>query len=338
MEQFMDIGNLLLIALILGLGMWALIYSVRLLRRGGEVTAEEAVKWRRSALKQEFYTSPDMNPDITDILVRVWRSWKGWSYFCLGIGGLLAGASAAIIWTVSGIDYDAMLYVILLLVTVLFFPATLAGLTIGLSLIHRERHVPGNVMAVPPVPHLSRLRVADWYVVIVLVANLVFMVVLIIRLAPGLTVSALMRAFALPGMWSVPVASATLIAVFVAMRFVKRWILLLPPLYFPQDTDVRQQADGKLRQLAIGQLYWAALYTAWLVASSQNFLLTSGTYPNKPIILAGLNDWYFVCFLLVQLGWIIALFSLLLSRFTPGFTQGVAQNGQGAGSSAQPQQ
>lgn len=338
MDQFWDILGLVFIALILGLGMWALVYSIRMLRRGDEVTAEDAVKWRRSALKQGFYASPDMNPDITDILVRAWRSWRGWYCFWLGIAGLLAGAIGAIVWTVSGSDYNATLYVILLPIMVLFFPATLVGLIIGLSRIRRERHVPGDVTAMPLVPHLSRLRLADWYFVIVLVANLVFMAVLIMRLAPEPGVSALMHAFALPGMWSMPVASASIIAVFVAMRFVKRWVLLQPPLYLPQDADVRQQADGKLRQLAIGQLYWAALYTAWLVALSQNFLLTSGTYPNKPIILAGLNDWYFAYSLLTQLGWIFPLISLLFSGFIPGTTQGVAPNGQEAGPSTQPQQ
>ena len=44
MDQFWDILGLVFIALILGLGMWAVIYSVRLLRREDEVTAEEAVK------------------------------------------------------------------------------------------------------------------------------------------------------------------------------------------------------------------------------------------------------------------------------------------------------
>lgn len=66
----MDVFALVFIALILSVGVASVIYGIRQLRRGDEVTAEEAVKWRRSARKQGIHASPDMNPDITDILVR----------------------------------------------------------------------------------------------------------------------------------------------------------------------------------------------------------------------------------------------------------------------------
>ncbi len=41
------------------------------------MTAEEAVKWRRTVRKLGFDASPDMNPAITDILVRAWRTANG---------------------------------------------------------------------------------------------------------------------------------------------------------------------------------------------------------------------------------------------------------------------
>ena len=45
---FLDITDVALIAFLLGMGTIMVIHSVRRLRRGDEVTAKEAVKWRRT--------------------------------------------------------------------------------------------------------------------------------------------------------------------------------------------------------------------------------------------------------------------------------------------------
>ena len=78
MGTFLDSTDVALIAFLLGMGAILVIHSVRRLRRGDEVTAEEAVKWRRTVRKLGFDASPDMNPAITDILVRAWRTANGW--------------------------------------------------------------------------------------------------------------------------------------------------------------------------------------------------------------------------------------------------------------------
>ncbi len=63
MGTFIDITDVALIAFLLGMGAIMVIHSVRRLRRGDEVTAKEAVKWRRTVRRLGFDASPDMNPD-----------------------------------------------------------------------------------------------------------------------------------------------------------------------------------------------------------------------------------------------------------------------------------
>ncbi len=98
----MGIFGLVIIVFLLGSGIGFLIYSLRMLRRGSEVTAEEAIKWRRKVRKQGFDASPDMNPDITDILVRAWRTANGWINLGFGIGALLAGIGCSIFFAITG--------------------------------------------------------------------------------------------------------------------------------------------------------------------------------------------------------------------------------------------
>jgi hypothetical protein len=102
MGTFLDITDVALIAFLLGMGTIMVIHSVRRLRRGDEVTAKEAVKWRRTVRRLGFDASPDMNPDITDILVRAWRTANGWIALGFGIGALLAGIACGIAFALMG--------------------------------------------------------------------------------------------------------------------------------------------------------------------------------------------------------------------------------------------
>lgn len=332
----MDVLDILLIALFPGLGIGFLIGGTLLLRRGDEVTAEEAVKWRRSARKQGFDASPDMNPDITDILVRAWRSWKGWGYLWLGIGCLLAGASSAVVWIVSGIGSNELGYMVLLFAALLLYPTTFVGVMVGLSRIRREQPETDNGERALVSPRLFRMPLAAWYPVVLLLANSIFMAILVFRLAPSLDSVALTHAFALPGMWSVPVVPAFLIVVLVSSRFVKRWILSLPPLYLRQDSNVGQRADDKLRQLAILQVYRIVISTSWMAAFFQASLLTANPYPNQPTIMAGLSDWFYFYQLLVVIAWAIATMIMPMWGLKP-VRQESHENADGEGLSPQSQ-
>jgi hypothetical protein len=80
MRLFTDVFDLVLMAGFLGLGVGFVVVGVRLLRCGDEVTADGAVTWRQKLRKLRFDASPGINHDITDILVRAWRSLNGWLY------------------------------------------------------------------------------------------------------------------------------------------------------------------------------------------------------------------------------------------------------------------
>ncbi len=260
-DVFMTVTGALLIALILGLGMWAVIYSVRMLRRGDEVTAEEAVKWRRSALKQGFYASPDMNADITDILARAWRSANGWIMLGLGVGALLGGMFGAVyfVYSIRAIGVGStsgQAFVIaaggILLTAILF---GLVGLVVSLLRIKRE---PRNATQHPAV--LGRLRgyrmrYVTVYMVAVVVGDFMLMLLLVVRLAPGLDPASRTSVLIFPYLWLAPIAPATLFIAAITTRLVAQWASTLPSLELPQDQEVRERADRYLRTWAVRRTY-----------------------------------------------------------------------------------
>ena len=316
MGWFMDVLDLLIVAFLLGAGMTCAIIGARMLRRGDAVTAEEAVNWRRGVRKQGFNASADMNPDITDILVRAWRTLQGWYLLCLGIGGILGGVIATFVWMVTDLGRERALVLFALLVVILY-PSIIVGAIVGLTRIPRERPAVGVEEPLLRLIRRSRLPIPAWYPAVALVANVVFMMVLVLRLAPGLDSVALARAFGLPGMWSVSVVPAFVLAVVVSMLLVRRWIVSLAPLRLPQDADARQQSDIRLRQLALGTIYIAATNAVWMALFAQGFLLMIGVYPNLPLVQAGMEDWYFFYFIPVMLGFLWAQLVLLAASATP---------------------
>lgn len=226
----------------------------------------------------------------------------------------------------------------MLFLGVFLYIGVLFGVIVGLARIPREQRTPGNGELFPRSWRLSRLPLAAWYPATALVANVVFMTILVLRLAPGLDSAALAHAVTLSGMWSVPVVPPILIALVVSMLLVKRWVLALDPLRLPQDADVRQQADGRLRKLALGMIYSMANYATWLATFAQFFLLTSGVYPDKPLIIAGLNDWYFyLYFVLFILGIVLAPMGLAFSSFSTVRTRETRANRGGEAHAAQSQ-
>ena len=316
MGWFMDVLDLLIVAFLLGAGMTCAIIGARMLRRGDAVTAEEAVNWRRGVRKQGFDASADMNPDITDILVRAWRTLQGWYLLCLGIGGILGGVIATFVWMVTDLGREQALVLFALLVVVLY-PSVIVGEIVGLTRIPRERPAVGVEEPLLRLIRRSRLPIPAWYPAAALVTNVVFMTVLVLRLAPGLDSVALARAFGLPGMWSVSVVPAFVLAVVVSMLLVRRWILALAPLRLPQDADARQKSDIRLRQLALGTIYIMATNGTWLALFTQGFLLMIGVYPNLPLVQAGVEDWYFFYFIPVMLGFLWAQLVLPFASATP---------------------
>ena len=333
----MDILNPLLVAILLVGGIVCVIFGVRMLLRGDAVTAEEAVEWRRAVRKQGFDASPDMNPDITDVLVRAWRTLPGWFAVGVGISAMLAGVGAAIFLVASGGGLDDDVTGMLFLGVFLYI-GVLVGVIVGLVRISREQRAAINGELFPRSWRLSRLPLAAWYPATALVANVVFMTILVLRLAPGLDSAALAHAFTLSGMWSVPVVPPVLIVLVISMLLVKRWVLALAPLRLPQDADVRQQADGRLRKLALGMVYGMANYATWMATFAQYFLLTSGVYPDKPLIIAGLNDWYFyLYFVLVVGGSLLAPMGIMFAGSSMARMQETRSNGRREVQATQPQ-
>lgn len=338
MGWFMDVLDLLIVAFLLVAGMTCAIFGARMLRRGDAVTAEEAVNWRRAVRKQGFDALPEMNPDITDILVRAWRTLPGWYLLCAGIGGMLAGAGTAVFLAARGGGrYD---YVTgMLFLAAFLYPGVLVGVIVGLARIPRNPRATVDGGILPRAWRLFRLPLVAWYPAAALAVNVILMTILVLRLAPGLDLAALARASALPGMWSVPIVPPILIAVTVSILLVKRWILTLAPLRLPQDADVRQQADGRLRKLALGMIYSMANYTAWLATFAQYILLTSGVYPDKPLLIARLDDWYFyLYFVLLIGGCLLAPMGLVFSGSSMAWMRETRSNRRSEASAAQSQQ
>ena len=263
MDQFWDILGWVFIALIIGLGLWALIYSVRRLRRGDEVTAEEAVKWRHRVKNLGVSASPDMNPDITDILVCAWRSLGGWVLLCPGVSALLAGFGAAVFYVLRPVQVGIKAHVWTSMFGLLFLGAlALAvsiggaiGLLVGFSPIRRGPHVDGEIAASRRLRDYRPIYVAC-YPLVVLIGEVVLMGILVLRLAPGLDPTALVQAFDLPRMWVVPAASAILLIATICVELLVRRIVSLPPLALPHDADVRRLADQHMRRGGVFRCYW----------------------------------------------------------------------------------
>ena len=226
----------------------------------------------------------------------------------------------------------------MLFLGVFLYIGVLVGVIVGLVRISREQRAAINGELFPRSWRLSRLPLAAWYPATALVANVVFMTILVLRLAPGLDSAALAHAFTLSGMWSVPVVPPVLIVLVISMLLVKRWVLALAPLRLPQDADVRQQADGRLRKLALGMVYGMANYATWMATFAQYFLLTSGVYPDKPLIIAGLNDLYFyLYFVLVVGGSLLAPMGIMFAGSSMALMQETRSNGRREVQATQPQ-
>ncbi len=232
----MGIFGLVIIVFLLGSGIGFLIYSLRMLRRGSEVTAEEAIKWRRKVRKQGFDASPDMNPDITDILVRAWRTANGWINLGFGIGALLAGIGCSIFFAITGgaLGGDDLVLYLAFAASILMAlcPCVVICLVLGFRRIRREQ----NDITTGTTPR--RLRdyrslIVGLYLPIVSIVNLAFVTTLVTRLTPDFNWTSLARTFALPGMWSVPLLPAIYLAVVIIGEVVTRWITVQPPLYLP---------------------------------------------------------------------------------------------------------
>lgn len=295
----MDVFELVLIAALLGAGIGVVIYAARLLRRGDAVTAEEAVRWRRSARKQGFDASPDMNPDITDILVRAWRTTRGWYYLGLGVALLLAGACCGIYYalTIGHRPPRDWLFLTIFQGTLLaFYPGGLIGLVVGFAHVRREHEI-GSV-------HPKRLRdyrplFVALYPLLAMLASLVFAVVVVVRLAPELDAVSLARAFSLSGMWTLSVVPIIFLVVYVIGEIVGRWIVTRPSLSLPQDVNLRQRADDHLRRWALARLY-SFLWPVVLIMT-QGQLLALGASESAPAALsvADLYPWYMAYFLIM---------------------------------------
>jgi hypothetical protein len=310
-DLFMTVTSLLLIALFLGLGVWALIYSVRLLRRGEAVTAEEAVKWRRDALKQGFYVSPDMTPDITDILVRAWRSANGWYFLGTGGGALLSVVCSGVYFVLRGIQNprDSALLVVPVGWLVVLFPCGLIGLALGFARIRREPHDAAQIA------HARRLRnyrsrYMIVYALVVSLGNLALMTVLMLRLAPELDRASLTHAFELPGMWTAPLAPAILFIAAIIVELVSRWITDFPALYLPQDANVRRLADDRLRERAVRRIYTLFFVVALVTAEVQFALLDMNPISRNTLLgitpsalnRTGLDYWFLGFFMITMIG------------------------------------
>ncbi len=162
------------------------------------------------------------------------------------------------------------------------------------------------------------------YPPVVLFANLAFMAVLVVRLAPGLGRTSLGRAFTLPGMWSVPVVPVIFLAAMIIGDVVTRWITAQPPLYLPQDAAIRQRADDHLRRWVIGRLYSLFWLVVFIATQGQFFLLDSGGFGQNPLMITDLDGWFLVYFVAMLMGGLVFA-SLVLSPARP--TTGQTGNG-----------
>lgn len=318
MAQFWDILGLVFIALILGLAMWAVIYSVRVLRRGDEVTAEEAVKWRHRVKNLGISASPHMNPNITDILVRAWRSLGGWFVLCPGVSALLVGIGGIVFFVFRPLQDGALEVDLWTSMFDLLFLGALAlavstggaiGLLMGFSRIRRGPHVDGEIVASRRLRDYRPIYVAC-YPLAVLIGEVVLMGILVLRLAPGLDGAALAQAFNLPYMWLVPVAPAILLIATIGVELLVRRIVSLPPLALPQDAEVRQLVDQRMRQWGVFRSYWCFFLLSMMTTQLQLSLLeisSASYYPQfevivSPLIRTNLILWFLGFWVLTMIG------------------------------------
>jgi hypothetical protein len=311
----MDVLDLFFVALLLGSGIGFLVYGVRLLWRGDAVTAEEAVKWRHSTRKEGFDASPDMTPDVTDILVRAWRSANSWPALGSAVGALMGGALAGVSLIVGlragSADSSQDQPVLVIFVGSLLAMSVFGLIGVVVSLLRIKR---GPRNEVPPVilAHLRGRRklYTTVYMVVVVGGDLILMTLLILRLASGLDCRALARAFALPGMWLAPVAPIILLSAAIIMEIVARWAIALPSLDLPQDQTVRQHADSFLRVWAVRRIYSHFQSVTLAVVMAQFILLGTTTYLPDPLFefipspleRADLSIWFGVFFIVSMIG------------------------------------
>lgn len=333
MGLFMTITGALLIALVLGLGIWLLTYSVRLLQRGDEVTAEGAVKWRRSALKRGFYASPDMSPDITDTLVRAWRSANGWTMLGSGVGVIVGGVFGAIYFVLSTRSSltdiaDGQAFIIAVVGSMFaVVPFGLVGMIVSLRRIKREQRNGAQHPAIPGRVYGYRMRYVTLYMVAVIVSDLVLISLLVVRLASGFDLASLSSVFVLPYMWLAPVAPAILLIAAITVQFVARRASALPSLDLPQDQEARQRADRYLRAWAVRRTYSFFQYGAVAVVMAQFFFLELGfstfsgaslLFSPSPLVKVGLDFWFVGLYCLVLIGGIPLSMSLASAVQSPG--------------------
>ncbi len=193
-------------------------------------------------------------------------------------GGIGCGIVFALIGGNHGGDNLSLLITFEASVPLVLYPCVVICLIVGFSRINRE---PRDVDHAARSRHMRDYRplLVALYPPVVLLANLACMAVLVVRLAPGLDRTSLSRAFTLPGMWSVPVVPVVFLAAMIIGDVVARWITAQPPLYLPQDADIRQRADNHLRRWVIGRLYsffWLIVFitphransSCWILADS----------------------------------------------------------------------
>ena len=130
----------------------------------------------------------DMNPAITDIRVRAWRTANGWVNLGFGVGALLAGIGCGIVFALMGGNHGgddlSLLITFEASVPLVLYPCVVICLIVGFSRINRE---PRDVDHAARPRHVRDYRplLVALYPPIVLLANLALMAVLVVRLAPG---------------------------------------------------------------------------------------------------------------------------------------------------------
>ena len=200
-------------------------------------------------------------------------------------------------------------------VPLVLYPCVVNCLIVGFSRINRE---PSNVDHAARSRHMRDYRplLVALYPPVVLLANLACMAVLVVRLAPGLDRASLAHAFTLPGMWSVPVVPVVFLAAMIIGDVVTRWITAQPPLYLPQDADIRQRADDHLRRWVVGRLYSLFWLVVFITTQGQFFLLDSGGFGHSPLMIADLDGWFLVYFVAMVMGGLIFALLVTLTRQT----------------------
>lgn len=322
----MDVFDLVVIGCALVGGAGFAIYGLRLLRRGDEVTAEDGVNWRRRVKKMGINASPDMNPDITDILVRAWRSLRGWFAVGTGTGALFAGIGGVVYYALnlaqddtSDAFYRSGTFGLVLVELVVLAVAVggAIGLLVGFSCIKRDSHVDSEIVASRRLRDYRPIYVA-LYPLAVLIGEVVLMAVLMLRLAPELDSASLAHAFALPGMWIVPVAPAILFIAVVGVELLVRRTIALPPLSLPQDAEVRQLADKHMRRWGVFRSYWCFYAISTMTTGVQAIILDTSSfsyYPRyevivSPLIRTELDFWFGGFWILTMFGGMLLSSSL----------------------------